>query len=96
MSDGWAVGGSDAWMVCVLCEAVSDDTRHIRPHMWPVRVEHRVDGMEWESGCRCVDHDGCRARVEAKGGSWVVADGTPATPSTEATSENPEPEWSFG
>lgn len=77
MTAGWAVPDlTPVWRTCDLCGATSDDEREVHPAMWPTR-----DGG-WTSGARCFGRVGCRERVEAKGGTWTVDDGTSATPAT--------------
>lgn len=87
MSAGWAVPApAVAWRTCALCGAKSDDLREVgSTTIWPTR-----DGR-WESGPRCVDRDGCRSRVETKGGPWPVADGTPATTATPSRATDAAP-----
>lgn len=77
MTAGWNVTVPEpdtAWRTCVLCGAVGD-AFDVRPSMWPVRG--RPKGEAWQSGQRCVDHMGCRIRMERSGRTWPVDDRTP-------------------
>lgn len=59
---------------CLLCGAEDQETIFLL-----VRWIEPIGGQSFTSLPRCVDRVGCRARVEARGERWEVADGTPAS-----------------
>jgi len=73
---------------CGLCGRVDHDISE-RLVEWTDAVLARVEGMpRWESIFRCPDLQGCRARVESAGGTWLVRDAV--TQSTIKLPEAPE------
>lgn len=56
---------------CFLCGVTSDQ---VRPGLACYREDGRFDHVD-----RCIDHQACRARVEANGNHWPLIDITNRT-----------------
>lgn len=60
-------------MACLLC---GFEGRDPTVTFAMVRWAKPIDGRTFEALPRCADHQGCRGRVEADGGTWELEDKT--------------------
>ena len=65
MTAGWHAPEPER-PTCLLCGDTADVTMAL--------VRYRDDGI-FNSVPRCRDHDACRRRVEASGGTWDIDEG---------------------